>query len=177
MSERTDLYAVLQLDPRAEPEVIRAVYLCLAKRHHPDAGGDPARMVALNGARAVLGDPARRATYDRARLSAPPSEPRAGEWEIRGPHARTTERPRDRTTGANTLDHGRYAGWTLERLADTDPDYLEWLARVPGGRQYRAAILALLAARRSADRPVAGTSPRRDPGWAAPLRRRAWAGR
>ena len=175
MSEPPDLYAVLQLDPRAEPEVIRAVYLCLAKRHHPDAGGDPARMVALNAAWAVLGDPARRAVYDRVRLSAPPSEPAAAN-DTREPDARAATHPRE-TTGATTLDHGRYAGWTLEALADTDPDYLEWLARVPGGRQYRAAILALLAARRAPGHPADGTPQRHRSGWIPRWRTRAWAGR
>jgi hypothetical protein len=43
------------------------------------------------------------------------------------------------------LDFGRYAGWSLRQLAAHDPDYLEWLVRSPGGRQYRGQITALLA--------------------------------
>ncbi|HEY6416047.1 MAG TPA: DnaJ domain-containing protein [Acidimicrobiales bacterium] len=47
-----------------QPEV-RAAYRAAARDHHPDAGGDPARMRAVNVAWAVLGDPVRRAAYDR----------------------------------------------------------------------------------------------------------------
>ena len=49
--------------------------------------------------------------------------------------------------GLRVLDFGRYAGWTLRQLAFHDPDYLEWLVRSPGGRQYRAQITAILGTR------------------------------
>jgi curved DNA-binding protein CbpA len=62
-----DYYEVLQVHPRAEAEVIRAAYRTLARKYHPDHGGDPARMIALNDAWDVLGDPSRRAEYDTAR--------------------------------------------------------------------------------------------------------------
>jgi curved DNA-binding protein CbpA len=65
-----DLYAVLQVDPRAEPEIIEAAYRRLARKWHPDANPDPAagaRMRELNAAYAVLGDPARRRAYDAVR--------------------------------------------------------------------------------------------------------------
>jgi len=65
-----DYYEVLQVHPRAESEVIRAAYRVLARKHHPDIGGDPSRMIALNDAWDVLGDPARRAEYDALRAGA-----------------------------------------------------------------------------------------------------------
>jgi len=55
-----------------------------------------------------------------------------------------------RTLPVNVLDFGRYAGWTLRQLAAHDPNYLEWLLRSPGGRQYRAEITALLDPPRTA---------------------------
>ena len=59
-----DLYEVLQVRRGAEPEVIRAAYRALARKHHPDFGGSPERMAAINEAWAILGDQARRAAYD-----------------------------------------------------------------------------------------------------------------
>lgn len=59
-------YDVLGVPPTADQRAVRRAYLELARRHHPDhAGGDPARMRAANEAWATLGDPARRAAYDR----------------------------------------------------------------------------------------------------------------
>lgn len=67
-----DLYQVLQVDPRAEPEVVEAAYRRLARKYHPDVS-DLAdrgqRMKDLNAAYEVLHDPARRSAYDRERLS------------------------------------------------------------------------------------------------------------
>lgn len=70
-----DWYAVLEVNPQASAEVIAAAYRELAKHHHPDRGGDPARMVELNQARDVLADARLRREYDRARAvrSSPPS--------------------------------------------------------------------------------------------------------
>ena len=55
-----------------------------------------------------------------------------------------------RSVQVSVLDFGRYAGWSLRQLAARDPDYLEWLLRSPGGRQYRAEITALLEPRQTA---------------------------
>ncbi|HEX5466915.1 MAG TPA: DnaJ domain-containing protein [Candidatus Limnocylindrales bacterium] len=38
------------------------------------------------------------------------------------------------------LDFGRYEGWTIAQVARSDPDFLEWLERMPVGRQYRTEI-------------------------------------
>lgn len=58
-------YDELGLVPSAGPGDVRRAYVTLARRHHPDAGGDPARMRSLNAAFAVLSDPDRRRRYDR----------------------------------------------------------------------------------------------------------------
>ena len=63
-----DFYEVLQVHPRADAEVIRAAYRTLARKYHPDLGGDAGRMIALNDAWDVLGDPVRRAAYDASRI-------------------------------------------------------------------------------------------------------------
>ncbi|MFN9644437.1 MAG: J domain-containing protein [Cyanobacteriota bacterium] len=59
-----DLYAVLGVSPAATTAEIKAAYRTLVKRHHPDAGGDERRIVALNAAWEVLGDGDRRRRYD-----------------------------------------------------------------------------------------------------------------
>ncbi|MGH2467562.1 MAG: DnaJ domain-containing protein [Candidatus Limnocylindrales bacterium] len=50
------------------------------------------------------------------------------------------------TGGPRALDFGRYQGWTLAQIALVDPDFLEWLERMPIGRQYRTEIEACLTA-------------------------------
>ncbi len=65
-----DYYAILQVHPRAEPEVIEAAYRRLSLKYHPDVSANPDagnRMRELNEAFEVLRDPARRRVYDRDR--------------------------------------------------------------------------------------------------------------
>lgn len=45
-----DAWAVLHLRPTAPPQLVEAAYRCLARLHHPDAGGDHEQMQALNQA-------------------------------------------------------------------------------------------------------------------------------
>ena len=69
--EDKDYYAMLQVDPRAEPEVIEAAYRRLSRKYHPDVREEAdagQRMRELNEAFEVLSDPARRRAYDRHRL-------------------------------------------------------------------------------------------------------------
>ena len=73
MTDQPDLYKLLQVDSEADPEVIQAAYRRLAQKFHPDLATGPEaaeRMVAINGAWEVLGDPVRRAEYDRQREQA-----------------------------------------------------------------------------------------------------------
>jgi len=64
-----DPYKTLQVDTEAEEEVIAAAYRRLALKYHPDTAGPDAspRMAAINAAWEILGDPVRRAMFDRER--------------------------------------------------------------------------------------------------------------
>ncbi len=143
----SDLYEVLQVSPRAEPEVIRAAYRTLARKYHPDFGGDARRMVRLNEAWDVLGNSLRRATYDAAAAArtgqpAPTTRGSFGGGTSRYSNPATMSPPPGRRSGS-VLDFGRYAGWSLGELDAHDPDYLDWLERTPIGRPLRAEIEGL----------------------------------
>src|SRR5207237_933210 len=72
-----DHYAVLQVHPGADREVVEAAYRQLMKKYHPDVAGADAqdiaehhrRAKAINQAYAVLRDPAQRRSYDAQRAS------------------------------------------------------------------------------------------------------------
>lgn len=59
-----NLYSVLGVEPDADAETIRRAYRSQAKRHHPDAGGNPARFQQITLAHKVLAHPDRRKRYD-----------------------------------------------------------------------------------------------------------------
>jgi hypothetical protein len=82
----SNYYAVLQVRPDADPEVIEAVYRRLMKMYHPDLAGDDSRRVAMHTERAaainqafsILRDPEKRRLYDSTRGvsgTRPPSNP------------------------------------------------------------------------------------------------------
>ena len=52
---------------------------------------------------------------------------------------------RDSSFDATTIDFGHHAGRPISELAETDPDYLHWLARHPSGVRYRAEIARVMA--------------------------------
>jgi hypothetical protein len=188
-----DLYEVLQVHRRAEADVIRAAYRTLARKYHPDLGGDQRRMTALNEAWAILSDPRLRAAYDAASgwseaQPRPQHQPQAREPQTRqaqarnpqahGPQAEPTSAaagnghtahqppPPGRQSGT-ILDFGRYAGWSLGQLAGHDANYLEWLSRTPIGRPLRAEIEGLLA-------PKAATKTAAHPSVRQQRRRPLW---
>ena len=81
MSETKDLYAILGVLPDAEPEVIRAVYLALAKKYHPDSSGSAEseeKFKEINAAYEILSDPEQRREYDATR---PNEEDATGQYE------------------------------------------------------------------------------------------------
>ena len=70
MATEPDYYEILQVSPKAGPEVIDAAYRRLARRYHPDVNPSEAadeRMRELNQALEILLDPRKRADYDRRR--------------------------------------------------------------------------------------------------------------
>jgi curved DNA-binding protein CbpA len=200
MTSPADPYKTLQVDPDAEDEVIAAAYRRLARKYHPDVAPGAegaARMAAINAAWHELGDPTRRAAFDRQRalrdaMGRSPAGGASGTGDPPGPPSTSggsrAPRPpetvsRDWSSGRSTIgggydpsmrtadgegaagpppgqpsgsvmNFGRYAGWSLGEIARTDLDYLEWLDRMPIGRQYRDELDALLrraGRRRTAD--------------------------
>jgi len=122
MPDPIDPYKVLQVDPEAEDEVIQAAYRRLARKYHPDLAETPeaaARMAAINAAWEMIGDPAARAVYDRARSMAPQAgasataasaAPAAQSHRPSPPPAPSTPPPdvvsRDWTSGRSTTGSG-----------------------------------------------------------------------
>jgi curved DNA-binding protein CbpA len=147
------LYAVLGVSPDSDPDTIRNAFRRLARRYHPDTGGDAHYMSAINKAWAELGDPELRAAYDQkmgieredaATAEAPPPEPDSGSLATR---LATQMATRMATSTGTILDFGRYEGWSIDQLAKHDPDYLLWLERTSIGRPLQAEIQAVLADR------------------------------
>lgn len=155
-----DLYKKLQVDPHAEAEAIRGAYYALARKYHPDIGGDARRMVELNEAWAVLGNERLRSVYDanRNRPAPPPATAERADAPAYSEQARGDARPRSQHDSSSLLDFGRYAGWSLKQLVERDPDYLEWLVRTPIGRRLSSEARALLEIR-AASHDAVGVGP------------------
>jgi curved DNA-binding protein CbpA len=100
--ERRNLYRLLHVQPESPPEVIKAAYRVLMStlRAHPDLGGDPALASQLNGAYAVLMDPAQRREYDRT-LRRPPRGAPSGDAASASIFASGAAPPSAQRAGAN----------------------------------------------------------------------------
>lgn len=133
-----DHYATLKVSRDAPAEVIQAAYRSLARKYHPDHGArtpdSEAAIKAINAAYEVLGDPTRRAAYDRdiERHSERPStghrSPSTGQ-----------RRPSDRNTP--TDDFRRTLVTLLASICYFGAAF--WMLRNPGLRYL--GILMLLA--------------------------------
>ena len=135
-----DPYAVLQVVPSCEPEVVHAAFRALALKYHPDR--DPSRraerrMADLNRAYDLLRDKQARERYDRSRRVTI-----SGISVAAGKQAPSPIRSRE---PGSVLNFGRYAGWGLRDLARQDPDYLLWLSRHSSGIRYRTEIYSILS--------------------------------
>ena len=135
-----DPYAILQVVPTADQEVVHGAYRALAFKYHPDRDGTRRaadKMAALNRAYAVLRDPRTRAAHDRSRRTT-----------IAGISIAATARPSNApppvAAPGSVLGFGRYTGWSLRDLARRDPDYLLWLSRHSSGIRYRTEIYGIL---------------------------------
>ena len=141
--ERRDPYRILQVQPDADPDVVKAAYRVLARKVHPDATTpmgevEERRMTDLNWAYAIVRDPARRQQWESDRRRAPPPTP------AHDPTHGAPRAPLNADGSDLRLDFGRYQGWTLGEVARRDPDYLDWLRRHASGARYRDAIDILL---------------------------------
>lgn len=156
MADGHDPYAVLQVSPSADADVIQAAYRALARRWHPDHSTDPAagaRMAEINAAWEVLGDPALRAAHDRAardghRAGGTTRAPQPGgssapAWRV-GPDGEGAAGPPPGHPSGSVLDFGRHVGWSLGEIARVDPGYLEWLERTPRGERHREEVDRIL---------------------------------
>ncbi len=140
-------YQILLVDPTADTEIISVVHRKLAQRYHPDrdqSADAKSRMLEINEAWDALKDANKRAEYDAGLRT------RRDRRATDGPVRRQGETgygeagvPRGPASGA-ILEFGRYRGWSLGQIAGHDRDFLEWLERMPAGRQYRAEIARLL---------------------------------
>lgn len=136
-----DPYAILQVVPTAEQEVVHAAYRALALKYHPDRDTTKRaadKMASLNAAYAILRDEKTRAAHDRSQRVT-----------IAGISVAPTARPPSAAPPAaarpgSVLSFGRYTGWSLRDLARRDPDYLLWLSRHSSGIRYRTEIYGIL---------------------------------
>jgi len=145
--ERRDPYRILQIQPDADPDVVRAAYRVLARKVHPDASAPldstaERRMTDLNWAYTLVRDPVKRQAWESDRRRAPPPTP--AEAATHG----APRGPLDSDGAGMRLDFGRYQGWTLGEVAKRDPTYLDWLRRHQSGARYRDSIDILLRAGR-----------------------------
>jgi hypothetical protein len=156
---RADLYRILGVPPLASGETIRQQWIEVAKRHHPDAGGDGVVFRHVKQAYEVLRDPERRADYERFWLRA------LGPFERVAPRedvplleaARASVRTEARATADGRMPPATSAD---ERLAESE------LRERPGAmtppdegplplRGVLESLASVLAARRALDRRVA----------------------
>ena len=136
-----DPYAVLQVVPGAEQEVVNAAYKALARKYHPDHDTTQRaaqKMAELNRAYTLLRDDASRRVFDRSRRVT------IAGVSVRAPARSTPVQPVPAGPKGSTLNFGRYAGWGLADLARHDPDYLLWLSRHSSGIRYRTEIYGIL---------------------------------
>ena len=61
----TNFYKELGLDKNATKSEIKSSYRSLVKKHHPDAGGEKERFLAIQNAWETLNDPVKKEQYDR----------------------------------------------------------------------------------------------------------------
>ncbi|UCH33991.1 MAG: DnaJ domain-containing protein [Armatimonadota bacterium] len=95
-----DYYEVLQVHPKAHPEIIKRAYRTLVAHlnAHPDLGGSHQQMVLINRAYEVLSNPELRGAYDDWRESRSAPQPRPATRPSPPPSP-----PRDRPTTAGTI--------------------------------------------------------------------------
>ncbi len=151
-AQADDPYAVLGVRPDASTAEIKAAYRALVKRHHPDAGGDAARIIALNAAWEVLGDGDRRRRHDGRRAAAAAGDPAPGPTPA-DPNPGWSAAGRDRHRRSRAADQELHA-WLREVVDPIDrllgqvirpfPARLQELAADPWDDRLMEAFCAFL---------------------------------
>ena len=180
MPDRFDPYAVLQVSQDASQDALLSAYRALARRFHPDLSSDPsasAQMARLNAAWETVGDPERRAAYDRTHLAGVildtparsasggrPTAPWAGSAATDparsarpaaasgsgwrvGPTVRVARVRRPATRRGRSSTSGATSAGRSARSPRVDPGYLEWLDKQPQGGRLRDEIDRTLRAK------------------------------
>jgi curved DNA-binding protein CbpA len=150
--ETLDLYRVMQVDPAADPDIIKAAYRVLARKLHPDLTGDESGMKRLNTAWDVLRDPKKRETYDAEReaVAAATAGPPASRSSALGGSVQAKTLVDDHAgpppgnAYGPVVTFGRYEGWSIGEIARVDKPFLEWLKGVQAGRHLTHQISELL---------------------------------
>jgi curved DNA-binding protein CbpA len=148
---RYTYYTMLMLAESADQEIISTVYRKLAQRYHPDVDTSAEaarRMAEINEAYQTLRNPERRNAYD-AWLASRRDRRRNDRLILQSgdvPYG-AAGAPVGPAQGS-VIDFGRYSGWTIGQIRRQDPEFLEWLARVPVGRKWRDEITTLLGVSR-----------------------------
>ena len=108
-----DFYEILQIHPKAEPEIVRAAYRRLVQKYHPDKNPDYTSetdecMKKISAAYAVLKDPVRRMAYDR-------KTGHVGGWSGSGQGSGSGQK--NDTVGQSNTSDGNGVGDTNSRAA------------------------------------------------------------
>ena len=137
MQPAGDPYRVLGVGRDATPGEVKSAHRRLAKAHHPDAGGDPARFLAIQAAYQVLADPVQRSRWDAAHSPGPvpahdpwAARPRPGRAG-RQPGAARERGPARPGRGAAPAAQGRPATGSVSRdgpgaVPGRDPASASW---------------------------------------------------
>jgi hypothetical protein len=117
-------YKILQVDPEADQDVIRAAHHRLALKYHPDTSTHPdatTRMAQINAAWEVLGDPKRREAFDLELQSRSRGSSGSGPRPSANPTGSGPTRPRPGPTPGSSGGPGPTGGSATGGTGPPDP--------------------------------------------------------
>ncbi len=124
IKNRRNYYRLLQVQPDAPVQVIKASYRALMQKlkYHPDLGGDEWNATLINEAYAVLSDSLKRAAYDREQTQ---------QKSTVGPHARKKTRAKENSASAARQANDSSSGKAHARFYERGAAKLSRAARTP----------------------------------------------